>query len=134
MGMLVALTLTLLVTVILYFALKMNSNQALAGLISGCVTYISSLFAIFMIIVKYIFPEDEEKNFNDLIATIIKDDTNRIKNQYDFFSKGNDNDKNCKLYLPYGLPIFKLNKTGIYLAACVNSILREALRWIYYEV
>lgn len=96
MVLLVVLTITLLVAVILYFALKMNSNQALAGLISGCVTYISSLFAIFMIIVKYIFPEDEEKNFNDLIATIIKDDTNRIKNQYDFFSKSNENDRNCK--------------------------------------
>lgn len=96
MVMLVVLTITLLISVILYFALKMNSNQALAGLISGCVTYISSLFAIFMIIVKYIFPEDEEKNFNDLIATIIQDDTNRIKNQYDFFSKINDTDRNCK--------------------------------------
>ena len=89
MIMLSVLTAAIIVSIILFFALKLNSYQALTGLIFGCVTYVSSIFAIFMIIVKYIFPEDEEKNFNSLIATIIKDDTNRIKNQYDFISKSN---------------------------------------------
>lgn len=57
--------------------------KELVGIITCCVTYLSSIFTIFLIIVKYIFPKNEEKNFNELVKVIVKDDTERMKSQYE---------------------------------------------------
>lgn len=82
------LTATVCVGIILFFALRLyDYAQALVGLISSCVTYLGSILAIFLIIVKYIFPENEEKYFNELVTYIIQDDTTRLKDQLDYFKK-----------------------------------------------
>ena len=65
------------------------------GLVTSCITYLSSLLTIFLVIVKYVFPEDEEKNFNELVSNIIKNHTDRLKNEYDFIL-GRDDRNNGK--------------------------------------
>lgn len=53
-------------------------------LISGFVTCFGSVLSILIVIVKYIFPEDEDNNFNSLVTSIIENDTQRIKNDNDY--------------------------------------------------
>ena len=71
---------------ILFFKENVDA-KSLAGIISSCVTYLTAILTIFIVIVKYIFPSDEEKNFNDLVMMIIENDTARIKSQYDYIIK-----------------------------------------------
>lgn len=74
------LTLGIIVSIILGIILGVDA-LALGALVSGCVTYLSSIIALFLIIVKYIFPENEEANFNDLVKSIISNDTERMKSE-----------------------------------------------------
>ncbi len=64
---------------VLVFTQKEIDAKILTGLISGLATYFASLLSILLIIVKYIFPCDEEKNFNELVKTIITNDTEQMK-------------------------------------------------------
>lgn len=48
-------------------------------IVASFVTCLGSILSIVLIIVKYIFPEEEDKDFNDLIKAIITNDTVRIK-------------------------------------------------------
>lgn len=74
------LTLGIIASIILGIILGVDA-LALGALISGCVTYLSSIIALFLIIVKYLFPENEEANFNDLVKSIISNDTERMKSE-----------------------------------------------------
>ena len=55
------------------------TTEAIIGIVSAGVTYLGSLLTILIVIVKYIFPEDEDKNFHNLLTTIVDNDTERIK-------------------------------------------------------
>lgn len=80
MGLIVILTLALGAMVVCYFIFDTNGDM-LGGLITSCVTYLGSLLTILLVIVKYIFPENEESNFNDLVKSIISNDTERVKSE-----------------------------------------------------
>ncbi len=67
------------------------TNQQLIALISSSVTYLTSLISCFLIIVKYVFPSGEEKNFNDLVKSIIENDTIQMKNENDYLSNKSQN-------------------------------------------
>lgn len=87
-GIIIALTASFIVWIGLLFGLYgCATNQALVGLIASCITYLSSLISLFLIIIKYVFPTDEEKNFNDLVSAIITNDTTRIKNENDYLTQ-----------------------------------------------
>lgn len=78
------LTAAFLTSIVMVFRYGDQFNiKELVGIITCCVTYLSSIFTIFLIIVKYIFPKNEEKNFNELVKVIVKDDTERMKSQYE---------------------------------------------------
>lgn len=68
----------------LFFRGKVISDQDIIALVSSCVTYLTALISTFTIIVKYIFPTDEEKYFNDLVKTIIESDTTQMKNENEY--------------------------------------------------
>lgn len=70
------------------------NNQDLIGLVTTCISYLISVISLFLIIVKYVFPMDEEKNFNYLVTSIIQNDTERIKNdnEYLFRNRGKQKD------------------------------------------
>lgn len=63
------------------------ATPEIIGLITSCITYLSSLLIIFFVIVKYVFPEDEEKDFNELVAIIIKNHTDRLNKEYEYLMK-----------------------------------------------
>ena len=67
-------------SVIRSFTKSIIDNNTLVSLITNLVAGFSSIISILVIIVKYVFPPDEESNFNDLVKDIIKQDTERIKN------------------------------------------------------
>ncbi len=71
------------------FNKEVNTNIVIA-LVSTYVTYLSAILSILVIVVRYIFPDDEDKNFNELVSSIIENDTERIKNEndYDINKKG----------------------------------------------
>lgn len=93
-GLIGVLTAALIIFVIFLFKFNSKMNvEVIVGLVSGCITYLGSLLTIFLVVVKYVFPEDEEKNFNELVSNIIKNHTDRIKNEYDFIIKDNEQKK-----------------------------------------
>lgn len=56
-------------------------SLTLGALVAGCVTFLGSIITVLVIIVKYLFPENEEANFNDLVKSIIANDTERMKSE-----------------------------------------------------
>lgn len=69
------------VSIILSFMfLRENTGQFITTIVSSLVGGFSTIGSIMLIIVNYIFPNDEEKNFNDLISIIVKNDTERLNN------------------------------------------------------
>lgn len=74
-----------MVTLSVLLICRHNIDAAVATvLISGFVTCFGSVLSILIVIVKYIFPEDEDNNFNSLVTSIIENDTQRIKNDNDY--------------------------------------------------
>ena len=59
-------------------------TTSVVALVSSFVTCLGSILSILIIIVRYVFPEDEDKNFNALVTSIIENDTKRIKDDNDF--------------------------------------------------
>lgn len=55
-----------------------SSVEFLTVIISSLVTGFSAVISVILIIIKYIFPNDEEKYFNDLISIIVENDTERL--------------------------------------------------------
>lgn len=74
---------TIVLTAFLVRCRDIDASVA-AVLISGFVTSLGSVLSILTIVVKYVFPEDEDKNFNALVTSIIENDTQRIKNDNDY--------------------------------------------------
>lgn len=69
---------------IVFICLHEIDAASVVALVSSFVTCLGSILSILIIIVKYIFPEDEDKNFNALVTSIIENDTKRIKDDNDF--------------------------------------------------
>lgn len=69
---------------VLIVCLNEINGAVVVALVSGFITCLSAVLSILLIIVKYIFPEDEDKNFNDLVKSIITNDTMRIKDENDY--------------------------------------------------
>ena len=70
--------------------LRAQSTEFLTCIITAAVSCFASIVSILLIIVKYIFPPDEETNFNDLVSIIVENDTKRLKDiqDKDFQQKG----------------------------------------------
>lgn len=77
--LLMVVILALTVGIVIFVAINKITTEAIVGIVSACVTYLGSLLTILIVIIKYIFPEDEDKNFNSLVTTIVDNDTERIK-------------------------------------------------------
>lgn len=69
-----------------YTVVSRNSykTEDIVALVSSFVTCLGSILSILMIIIKYIFPEDEDKNFNNLVTAIIENDTKRTKDDKEY--------------------------------------------------
>lgn len=90
MSLMIILALQFVVCSVLIFVVhKTISNQDIIAVISNGVTFLTAVISIFLIIVKYIFPTDEEKYFNELVKAIVESDTIQIKNEIDYFAKKN---------------------------------------------
>lgn len=59
-------------------------TTGVVALVGAWITGLGSIVSILLIVVRYLFPEDEDKNFNDLVTSIIENDTKRIKDDNDF--------------------------------------------------
>lgn len=77
---------------IAFICLHKIDSTSVVALVSGFITCLGSVLSILIIIVKYVFPEGEDANFNTLVTTIIENDTKRIKDDNDF-QIGKKNDK-----------------------------------------
>lgn len=90
LGIIGCLTITIIVLSIYFFRTTLVTHtKGIVAFISSIVTYLTVLISVLLIIVKYVFPEDEEKNFNDLVSKIIENDTVRIRDDKAFNSKKN---------------------------------------------
>lgn len=70
----------MIVAVVLAFVfLQDKKMEFLSAIIGSLVTGFSAVISILLIITHYIFPTDEEKNFNELISTIVTNDTKRLE-------------------------------------------------------
>lgn len=69
---------------IVFICLHEIDTACVVALVSSFITCLGSILSILIIIVKYVFPEDEDKNFNALVTSIIENDTKRIKDDNDF--------------------------------------------------
>ena len=83
------LTLVILLTLLMgYICYKTFSSQInteiVVALVASLVSYLGSVFTILTIVVKHLFPSDEDKNFNELVSSIVENDTIRIKNENDY--------------------------------------------------
>lgn len=75
---------------------KALSISGLCQLISVCVTYITLIIGILTIIVKYVFPENEEKYITDIVKLIQENDLkNKIEN-IKVKSKGDEKEENIE--------------------------------------
>lgn len=54
------------------------------AIIAGLASLTGSLITVLVIIVKYVFPADEERYFNDLVTNIIKNDAEVIKSENEY--------------------------------------------------
>lgn len=72
---------TLFITILIFYIVYSN-NIELGVLITSCITYLGALISVLVIIVKYVFPADEEKYFTELVKSIIDNDTERTKQDY----------------------------------------------------
>lgn len=86
--------LTVLIGFICYktFTGEINTEIVVA-LVASLVSYLGAVFTILTIVVKHLFPNDEDKNFNELVSSIVENDTIRIKNEndYDISRRGQKN-------------------------------------------
>ena len=69
---------------IVFICLHEIDAASVVALVSSFITCLGSILSILIIIVRYVFPEDEDKNFNALVTSIIENDTKRIKDDNDF--------------------------------------------------
>ena len=53
--------------------------EFLTCIITSVVNCFTSILSILLIIVKYLFPPNEETNFNNLVSIIVKNDTKRLQ-------------------------------------------------------
>ena len=67
----------LAIVAIKYFSDK--QTELITCLITSGVSCFGSIVSILLIIIKYVFPNDEETNFNNLVANIVQNDTERLK-------------------------------------------------------
>ena len=69
-----------------------------ATVITSILAIITAILSIIHTIVKYLFPTDEDKNFNDLVVKIIEGDTSQLINDKNFLTKKDedDNQKNIQ--------------------------------------
>lgn len=94
-GLIIAIGLVFVIFLLAVLGTQDLNGADIAMIITGFVTCLGSILSILLIIVKYLFPEDEDKDFNDLIKSIITNDTVRIKddNTYQIDNKKNNNKK-----------------------------------------
>ncbi len=88
------LTLGIIAWVVLALVLVELNTQAVIAIIGSLVTYLGSLISILIVIVNYLFPADEEKNFNNLVSTIVQNDTDIIKIENEYELKRNKRSDN----------------------------------------
>lgn len=58
-----------------------------ATVITSILALLGAILSIIHTIVKYLFPTDEDKNFNDLVVKIIEGDTSQLINDKGFLTK-----------------------------------------------
>lgn len=67
--------------------LREYPTEFLTCIIAATSSCFASIVSILLIIVKYVFPSDEETNFNNLVTIIVENDTKRLKDIQDKDSK-----------------------------------------------
>lgn len=88
--------LTTICVILSFIYLKDELVVLLTSLISSLLVGFTSVISILVIITKYIFPTDEEKNFNHLISIIVKNDTKRLNHIYNDHKNIDRNEDNSK--------------------------------------
>ena len=61
------------------FTLDLATSESLIGLISVCVTFLTSVIGILKIIVKYCFPENDEKYITEIVKAVQQNDLENKK-------------------------------------------------------
>lgn len=62
-------------------------------IVTSILALCGTILSIIHTIVKYLFPSDEDKNFNDLVVKIIEGDTAQLVNDKDFLTKKDEENK-----------------------------------------
>ncbi len=72
---------TLFISLLINFDLSsdITSSESLIGLISVCVTFLTSIIGILKIIVKYCFPENDEQYITDIVKAVQENDLENKK-------------------------------------------------------
>ena len=79
-GIIVAFALTIITVVFLSAFGVLKDVNAIATLLSiAASSFIASVFSLLHVVVKYIFPSEEEKNNHEIIKTIIESDLSYLK-------------------------------------------------------
>lgn len=61
------------------FSADLKTTESLIGLISMCVTFLTSLIGVLKIIVKYCFPENDEKYITEIVKAVQQNDLENKK-------------------------------------------------------
>lgn len=61
------------------FSSDLDTSESLIGLISVCVTFLTSVIGILKIIVKYRFPENDEKYITEIVKAVQQNDLENKK-------------------------------------------------------
>lgn len=73
---LLAFAVSFIVCLFMVFNNTRNMSEVLAILIPAGVTVVASIVSIIVIIAKYLFPQDEDKNFTYLVKVLYKNNKN----------------------------------------------------------
>ncbi len=72
LAVLVAFVVAFIVCLFVVIGSNADVGEVLAILIPAGVTVVTSIVSIIIIIAKYLFPQDEDKNFTDLVKVLYK--------------------------------------------------------------
>ncbi len=61
------------------FSTDLDTTESLVGLISVCVTFLTSVIGVLKIIVKYCFPENDEKYITEIVKAVQQNDLENKK-------------------------------------------------------
>lgn len=93
--MAIVATLTVAIIICINYILKnedISITNEIVVLVGSCVTYLTSVISIVTIIVKYLFPENEDKLLAEIVPKILEEEKILFQSDINSLNNGQDND------------------------------------------